>query len=159
MPEPNVPLRSPKGSQFPDMSPINVDPRHHNRCITEIKSLIRAQALKLPKFSAYGNHKTASARGKFAPSGFSACGNRGPSIWNVPISSLYQNKIYRGWKMPIYIDTTKTAKNTQRSIRNNCVSCLQGICYGFMLFTDTCHDSYIINVKHADLKLKCPYYG
>ncbi len=28
-----------------------------------------------------------------------------------------------------------------------------------MLFTDTCHDSYIINVKHADLKLKCPYYG
>ncbi len=26
MPEPNVPLRNPKGSQFPDMSPINVDP-------------------------------------------------------------------------------------------------------------------------------------
>lgn len=93
MPEPNVPLRSPKGSQFPDMSPINVDPRHHNRCITEIKSLIRAQALKLPEFCAYGNHKTASARGKFAPSGFSACGNRGPNILNVPISSLCQNKI------------------------------------------------------------------
>lgn len=93
MPEPNVPLRSPRDFQFPDMSPINVDPRHHNRCTTEIKSLIRAQALKLPKFSAHGNHKTASARGKFAPSGFSACGNREPGISNVPISSLCQNEV------------------------------------------------------------------
>lgn len=93
MPEPNVPLRSPREFQFPDMSPIYIDPRHHNRCATEIKSLIRAQTLKLPKFSAHGNHKTASAREKFAPSGFSACGNRGPGISNVPISSLCQNEV------------------------------------------------------------------
>ncbi len=97
--------------------------------------------------------------GKLHPSGFSACGNRGPSIWNVPISSLYQNKYIEGGRCQIILTQTKLLRILKDPLETTVYLAYRASAMVSCSLLTPAMDSYIINVKHADLKLKCPYYG